>query len=100
MTLAEQRAELVKLLDTILAKQGERFLAAISAAGFSIIGPEVTEEMDAAGAKSIEQIGDADTLVAGIFLAMARAGDLARKPNGWGTSDWTAVYPPGGGNKE
>ena len=55
-------------------------ITAISAAGFSIVGPEVTEEMDAAGAKSIEQIGDAETVIAGIFKAMLAAGDLGRKP--------------------
>ncbi len=47
-----------------------------------VCGPEVTDEMDAAGAESIEKIGDAPTLVAGIFLAMSAAGDLTNPTEG------------------
>jgi hypothetical protein len=44
MTLAEQRKRLLKIIDDA-PYTPEELLAAISAAGFSIIGPEVTEEM-------------------------------------------------------
>jgi hypothetical protein len=46
---------------------------------FTVNAREVTEEMDAAGADSIAMVGDAETIVEGIFIAMAAAGDLTRK---------------------
>ena len=45
MTLAEQREKLIELLDDAIGEQWypAELLATISAAGFSIVGPEVTD---------------------------------------------------------
>ena len=87
MTLAEQRGALIAAMkaglrdkihiisgccatdDEIIKDQ----LAAVSAAGLSIIGTEVTEKMRLEGYR---EYGDVEK----IFKAMVAAGDLARKP--------------------
>ena len=45
MTLAEQRARLIEIIEEahFMEWVPERLLATISAAGFSIVGPEVTD---------------------------------------------------------
>ena len=76
MTLAEQREKLVEIIDEAIDGQWmpDALLHAISAAGFSIVGPEVTEEMlDAWWSMS-------DDAPISEFKAMLAAGDLARKP--------------------
>ena len=77
MTLAEQRAALVAILDNAIEEQWypSMLLAAIYEAGFSIVGPEVTEKMREAR-HGLNYDGDK------IFLAMAAAGDLARHAYG------------------
>ena len=79
MTLAEQREKLIELLDDAIGEQWypAELLATISAAGFSIVGPEVTAEMVEAGITS----ANGETIwVSKRFKAMLAAGDLARKP--------------------
>jgi len=81
MTLAEQREKLLSTIigtGYVLPAQADWLLRAISAAGFSIVGPEVTEEMRCEGHTAyINSHGSSyDT----IFKAMLAAGDLARKP--------------------
>ncbi len=83
MTLAEERERLAAMLLKEYYKAYENTgtqlegmlgaFAAISAAGFSIVGPEVTEEMvcDGSWFSSDPARG---------FKAMLAAGDLARKP--------------------
>ena len=96
MTLAEQRERLVEAMAKAARRRAEErmivplspndrelhwyeldnmraAIAAISAAGFSIVGPEVTEEMLDAWSMS-------DDAPISEFKAMLAAGDLARKP--------------------
>ena len=99
MTLEEQRAKLIEMMckaryehglvdnecagkwETVARTFKEMWraresavLAALSAAGFSIVGPEVTEEMITEG----ERWGARRDLVAVIFKAMLAAGDLGK----------------------
>jgi hypothetical protein len=84
MTRDEHRAKCIEAIKTCHQTfeigyfgdfQAARILDSIH--GIALVcSPEVTAEMDAAGTGSLEKIGDADTLIAGIFLAMAAAGDL------------------------
>ena len=81
MTLAELRAALIEILDNAIEEQWmpDALLHAISAAGFFIVGPEVTPLMIEIARELIE------TSVSGfrtddLFKAMLAAGDLARKP--------------------
>ena len=78
MTLAEQRERLETLLDHRIhtALCGADILAAISAAGFSVVGPEVTEEM-LQESRKLTWSGGGN---AAHFKTMLAAGDLARKP--------------------
>ena len=65
--------ELPPYLQKMYLAGGEAIASAISAAGFSIVGPEVTEEMLDAWSMS-------DDAPISEFKAMLAAGDLARKP--------------------
>ena len=99
MTLEEQRVKLELVIARVLAgnvsvaqwnahpeehwrlDEARTLIASISAAGFSIVGPEVTEVM-------LDKGGDVPCIEAselrymnlvGIFLAMRAAGDITRK---------------------
>ena len=92
MTLAEQREKLIELMNKTyigawykadvngLPWTNEEamggVLDAISAARFSIVGPEVTLDMLDAAQRHFRKHGYAEE----IFKAMLAAGDLARKP--------------------
>jgi Fe2+ or Zn2+ uptake regulation protein len=71
MTLTEQREKLIELLVEAIVKQwpAHHVLAAISAAGFSIVGPEVTDMLHPRAFYGVDEI-----------KAMLAAGDIARKP--------------------
>ena len=88
MKLAEQRKKLVKAIEDSMIERNVPIsiarvcaggvLAAASAAGFSIIGTEVTEDMAEKG--SVVPLSMRGMKWEGIFKAMLAAGDLARKP--------------------
>ncbi len=94
MTLAEEREELIEMmaqagggdawtLSTNFQKDRERHkmrrvLTAISAAGLSIVGPKVTDDMFKAAYQE-DPIGSLHSYY-DCFKAMLAAGDLARKP--------------------
>jgi len=57
-------------------REAEKALDALGAAGFPVLGPEVTEEMEDAAFRLLSQDPSDKTK----FLAMVHAGDLTRKP--------------------
>jgi hypothetical protein len=81
MTLLEQRAKLlvvVRHYGIVDLQCARRIVAGLSEEGFSIIGPEVTDEMEDAMPENYK--GSYDELIE-IFKAMLAAGDIGIKPD-------------------
>jgi hypothetical protein len=68
-------SELPAAIRLMLVEKMTAAFDALGAAGFHVLGPEVTEEMSRANGELPHNVG-----TGGRFVAMARTGDLTRKP--------------------
>ena len=81
MSHAELRTKAIKVMaEAIWAndrlREAEKALDALGAAGFHVLGPEVTDEIWRANNMLPHNVSKTER-----FLAMVSAGDLTRKPN-------------------